>query len=200
MTTAERILSARVVLELIEGPHSAPEIAELRHLEGAPTGADAEEPAANPFVELLGRFMPMMQGWDQAVSLALMDCAMATLWDDDDEEPKAKQTRRVFERPAYQESAWFRLYLIHPDVEKAGTRTFNNFRRAFRVPYPIFLELVALVRLHNWFPEKAMDVAGRVCCPLELKVRCIPMLEFSREAAGPRCAADPGVCLAILAN
>ena len=52
MTTAERILSARVVLELIEGPHSAPEIAELRHLEGAPTGADAEEPAANPFVEL----------------------------------------------------------------------------------------------------------------------------------------------------
>ena len=97
MTTAERIFSARVVLELNEGPHLAPEIAELRHLnmEGVPTGADAEEPAsaANPFVGLLGRFMPMMQDWDQAVSLALMDCAMATLWDDDDEEPKAKQTR-----------------------------------------------------------------------------------------------------------
>ena len=170
------------------------------NMESAPSGADAEEPAANPFVELLGRFMPMMQDWDQAVSLALMDSAMATLWDDDDDEPKAKQTRRVFERPAYQESAWFRLYLTHPDVEKAGTRTFNNFCRAFRVPYPIFLELVALVRLYNWFPEKAVDVAGRVCCPLELKVSCIPMLEFSREAAGPRCAADPGVCLAILAN
>ena len=139
-------------------------------MEGAPPGADAEEPAANPFVELLGRYMPMMQDWDQSHSIAMMECAMATLWDEEEEEPKAKQTRRVFERPVYHESAWFRLYLMHPDVGTPGTRVFNNFRRAFRVPYPIFLELLALIRLYNWFPEREVDIAGRLCCPLELKV------------------------------
>ena len=99
MTIAERILSVRAISEMggREGAPSAPGSTELGHLcmESAPTGAGAEEPVANPFVELLGRFMPMVQDWNQAAPLALVGLAMAALWGDGGDEPETNQVHRA---------------------------------------------------------------------------------------------------------
>ena len=43
------------------------------------------------------------------------------------------------------------------------------FRRRFRVPYPMFEELVKMTRENNWFTE-GCDCTGRPSAPLELKV------------------------------
>ena len=61
-----------------------------------------------------------------------------------------------------------------------GSRESNLFRRDFRLPCAVFVELVAMVKDLSWFPftdgdlepeEELKDVAGRRCIPLELKVR-----------------------------
>ena len=42
------------------------------------------------------------------------------------------------------------------------------FRRRFRIPYPLFLEILEVVRIKNWFPEA--DCTGAPSAPLELKI------------------------------
>ena len=43
------------------------------------------------------------------------------------------------------------------------------FRRRFRVPFHVFVRLVALTREKNWFTERP-DASGRRGAPLELKI------------------------------
>jgi hypothetical protein len=99
--------------------------------------------------------------------------AAAFFLDSDSDEPeRPSKARRVFKRSDYSNCTWMRDYLNHPDLInfQPGSRTARDFRRGFRIPYQLFLELVQLVRLKEWFPAAERDCAGRDCIPLELKV------------------------------
>jgi len=89
---------------------------------------------------------------------------------DEEEEERPFKTRRVFSRYDYGNSTWARDYLDHPDLHSPGSRVARDFRRGFRVPYPLFLQPVQLVRDKGWFPDVSEDIAGRPCPTLELKV------------------------------
>ena len=86
--------------------------------------------------------------------------------------------REVYARPDYTQSAWARM-LRAGGLHVQGSRAANNFRRDFRIPYVVFLELVGMVSDLEWFPSAVLDapederrdVSGRMCIPLELKVR-----------------------------
>ena len=54
------------------------------------------------------------------------------------------------------------------------------FRRRFRTPYPLFVEIVEAVRKKNWFPE--VDCTGAPSAPFELKI-----LKYL-ESLGGECA------------
>lgn len=45
------------------------------------------------------------------------------------------------------------------------------FRRKFRLPYSVFIEMVIMMKELGWFPRT--DFAGRPSIPLELKVRAV---------------------------
>jgi hypothetical protein len=104
------------------------------------------------------------------VRQAVMLTTAAFFQDDPEDEKRPAQRRRVYTRPEYDSSTWARDYLFNPDVKQPGTRTARDFRRGFRVPYPLFLQLVDLVRAKGWFTDGAADLAGRPCPSLELKV------------------------------
>ena len=44
------------------------------------------------------------------------------------------------------------------------------FRKRFRLPYQVFLELVKCARNGEWFVEAETDLAGRRTIPVEYKV------------------------------
>ena len=77
--------------------------------------------------------------------------------------------RKVEPRPIYSNSTWGQM-LINPRVkDPADKKGGVLFRRRFRIPYPMFEQIVQLVRKKKWFSEKP-DVTGRVGAPLELKI------------------------------
>jgi hypothetical protein len=82
---------------------------------------------------------------------------------------KEARKRISSERPDYWQSVWGRM-LLTDAVRDAGARKGGKrFRRRFRVPFPIFEQLVTMVRSQNWFAENA-DCIGRSAAPLELKI------------------------------
>ena len=89
---------------------------------------------------------------------------------DEDDGPGMKRPRLVYDRPDYNESPWARM-LRDQRLHQLGTREARVFRRNFRLPYPVFVELMKMVKELRWFTARAMDVSGRPCIPLELKVR-----------------------------
>lgn len=109
------------------------------------------------------------------------DCAAAAgALEDEEEEPKAKQQRRSYPRPDYMKSAWGqmlqRLAELHASEDGLDeeSREARQFVIAFRVPYEMFLGIVEAVA--PAFPAATHDVAARQCIPVELKVRCNPVL------------------------
>ncbi|KAG5188752.1 hypothetical protein JKP88DRAFT_303622 [Tribonema minus] len=90
----------------------------------------------------------------------------------DDSTPRRKRCRRVYERPDYRRTAWMTMLDNEAQLLDPTSREAKKFRRRFRLPYPMFKELVALVREKGWLPCADADVAGRPCIPLELKVHC----------------------------
>lgn len=91
---------------------------------------------------------------------------------DEDDEPPAKRARQVFERRDYNESEWMQM-LQDPELHDPESKAAEDFRDDYRVPYPLFAELVAMAKRGEWFPmrDDERDVAGRQCIPVELKVR-----------------------------
>ncbi|KAG5190791.1 hypothetical protein JKP88DRAFT_266780 [Tribonema minus] len=87
----------------------------------------------------------------------------------DDSTPRRKRCRRVYERPDYRRTAWMTMLDNEAQLLDPTSREAKKFRRRFRLPYPMFKELVALVREKGWLPCADADVAGRPCIPLELK-------------------------------
>jgi hypothetical protein len=77
--------------------------------------------------------------------------------------------RKASPRPDYWNSVWGRM-LQTDSVRDAGNRKGGKrFRRRFRVPFPIFEQIVELVRSQKWFAENS-DCSGRAAAPLELKI------------------------------
>ena len=85
------------------------------------------------------------------------------------EEFGERKHRRWEGRPNYIMSTWDRRLqserVTDPNDRKGG----KLFRRRFRVPYPIFLQLVQLARASREFIENP-DAAGNPAAPLELKI------------------------------
>jgi len=90
--------------------------------------------------------------------------------------PVRKKTRNVYARKPKAESTWSRDYL-NPTlrdmyvVDPHG-RDAKKFRRLFRVPYDLFVELVQVSKerwWRDWTPDKVCN-AGKLVSSLELKV------------------------------
>jgi hypothetical protein len=74
--------------------------------------------------------------------------------------------RKVEGRPLYEQSTWG-LMLTNPRFQDPNDRKGGQqFRRRFRVPYPVFLEIVRMTRESGWFSE-GPDAVGIKAAPLE---------------------------------
>ena len=60
--------------------------------------------------------------------------------------------------------------LRNQDLLDPTSRAAKLFRRRFCVPHVFFLALVRRVNEEGWFPTDEMDVLGRPCLPVTLKV------------------------------
>lgn len=135
--------------------------------------------------------LPLILGGVIAVAMAILNhqqllafCHHESLQDgsllfaDATEEPSAKRKRTVYPRPDYHNSAWAIMLREKEDaLADPTTKDARLFRRRFRMPYPIFLELVKEIKSAGWkgFTTDATDLGGRgtrPCIPVELKV-CI---------------------------
>ena len=109
--------------------------------------------------------------------------------------PRMKRCRTVNPRPDYSASAWGTM-LRDSRLKGPTFRQSKLFRRRFRMPYVCFLELVKLVNVQRWFPTREVDMAGRRCIPVELKVRNVSEAKLGRKVGrvGPRYAVSLPTC------
>jgi hypothetical protein len=90
--------------------------------------------------------------------------------------PKRKMRRNTYGRKAQTRSLWWLRHLA-PEVRDVYIadphgREATKFRRLFRVPFALFLDLVAMARerwWRDWSPQK-VDASGRIVSNLELKI------------------------------
>ena len=75
--------------------------------------------------------------------------------------------RLHYEKLNYNTSNWA-LMLMAGRCKSPISRDGRLFRRRFRVPYPIFQQIVSLTREKMWYKET--DGIGRPSAPLELKI------------------------------
>lgn len=71
--------------------------------------------------------------------------------EDDDNEGddfRVKRTRRVFQRADYAQAPW-EIMLREEAVDDYTSREARRFRRRFRIPYVVFLELMAMVKANS---------------------------------------------------
>ena len=78
--------------------------------------------------------------------------------------------RRKFEqRPKYEFSTWG-MMRAHPRFKAPHDRKGGQlFRRRFRVPFPVYVEILRMTRENDWFTE-GRDAIGTFAAPLELKI------------------------------
>lgn len=77
--------------------------------------------------------------------------------------------RRFERRPNYDQSTWG-LMLANPRSQDPSDKKGGQlFRRRFRVPFSVYLEVLAMTRTSGWFTE-GRDAIGLMAAPLELKV------------------------------
>ena len=79
------------------------------------------------------------------------------------------RVRKSEARPLYEYSTWGRMLMNPRTQDPTDKKGGVLFRRRFRVPFHVFVRLVALTRENNWFTERP-DASGRRGAPLELKI------------------------------
>ena len=80
--------------------------------------------------------------------------------------------RKYEGRENYDYSCWGRM-VVNDRMKDPGDRKGGKlFRRRFRVPYPLFEQLVAMTRDAGWFSEKP-NCTGQAGAPLELKILAV---------------------------
>lgn len=51
-----------------------------------------------------------------------------------------------------------------------SSRAAKQLRRSFRLPYPVFLDIVKLAREEKWYHDQITNVCGQPMPPLELMI------------------------------
>ena len=87
----------------------------------------------------------------------------------DGDGPHTRLTRTVVPQPDYKQSPWANI-LRNQDLLDLTSRAAKLFCRRSRVPHVFFLTLVRRVIEEGWFPTAEVDVVGRPCIPVTLKV------------------------------
>ena len=85
------------------------------------------------------------------------------------EEIKERRQRKWEGRPNYMASTWGRMLQSNRINDPTDRKGGKLFRRRFRVPYPIYLQIVDTTRASGLFTESP-DAAGNPAAPLELKI------------------------------
>jgi hypothetical protein len=86
--------------------------------------------------------------------------------------PRYKSANSIEKRPYrehnYYESQWWKM-IVNPDVQDPSSYKAKKFRQRFRVPFPIFLQLVVMARSLGFIdlPVSCAKVKG---IPLELQI------------------------------
>ena len=94
-----------------------------------------------------------------------------------EKEDKQKQKletkcRQVYDRMNPKESCWWKFLQIDT-IKDPYHRDGKLFRDRFRVPYDVYCRIIHLIKAEHPLMFKAgkpKDIAGRLTCPLELKV------------------------------
>jgi hypothetical protein len=91
--------------------------------------------------------------------------------------PKACTARRAAERrhrAVWAETPWMRMLYDQADqLQRPRSRAAVMFRGDFRLPYPVFLQVVEAARRHKWLQCHNTDAVGALAAPLELKVLAV---------------------------
>ena len=87
-------------------------------------------------------------------------------------EIKERRQRKWEGRPNYMESTWGRMLQSNRINDPTDRKGGKLFRRRFRVPYPIFLQIVDSTKASGLFTEN-QDCAGNPAAPLELKILAV---------------------------
>jgi hypothetical protein len=95
--------------------------------------------------------------------------------------PPQKKTRRRRETPDYWGSVWGKM-LRNPDIADPDSYVAKKFRRRFRVPYPVFAEIL----LPQCIEVNIFDTVGTSVIPLELKILCALRI-LGRDAVADDC-------------
>ena len=82
-----------------------------------------------------------------------------------------KKRRTYYGRGNWKESTWWRSYFSDNNTHHdPNTRAGKLFRRRFRVPLPLFVEIVAICKASDKFSKKERDCCGNETVPIELMV------------------------------
>ena len=100
----------------------------------------------------------------------------------DEESPPTKRSRQTTEKPDYWTSVWGKM-LTNPDIEDPTSFVARKFRRRFRIPYPLFKEVI--------FPQcvekNVFDMKRTSTIPIEFKVLTALRI-LGRDAVADDCA------------
>ena len=101
--------------------------------------------------------------------LLLRDLLQATIAQNAPPQTKAKTTRAPRVRRDSSNSAWAK-FMRRPGVKDPTHRDGQLFRKRFRLPYPIYVKIMALIEKHADFLLEDTNAAGQASAPLYLKV------------------------------
>jgi hypothetical protein len=85
--------------------------------------------------------------------------------------PPRRRQRLDVNRPKTFAETLYGQMIQHPDVNNPGKKMGKEFRRKFRLPFPLFQHLVALCREHNIFARKIsskIPIEGKVLIGLRM--------------------------------
>ena len=95
----------------------------------------------------------------------------------------ARQLPVLEPRTDYTNTSWARMLREkQADLEDPSTRAAKNFRLNFRLPYPVFQQLVTAAGQRRWLHCSQTDAAGRPRVPIELKLLAVLYLLGSGAA------------------
>ena len=115
--------------------------------------------------------MFMIQGDMRRMSMMIKrnrDEKLNFIISEDANHKKPFKKRIVEPRSLYETSTWGKM-LADQRTRDPSTKIGKSFRRRFRVPFPIFEEILRMTREKKWFSENP-DCCGRAGAPLELKI------------------------------
>jgi Plant transposon protein len=88
--------------------------------------------------------------------------------------PRRRKRPTLEPRPAYLNTTWMLMLAERTEqLSDSTSKAARDFRRDFRLPYPVFLQLVAAAKEKGWLRCQEYDVGGRPSIPVELKLLAI---------------------------